>query len=175
MAMITLHFTVSNYSEDFIELSLCADNKVLTSQQVLKSAWEENNDNLQDYWRFNLISQIRKDIDGWKPKYELPKDIYDAWFKWYYFIDGENASEFIREIGRSQHTLNFQNSYAIMLGWKYFKKLKAAKFKTSTAAILAYARGYLGGMDANNRYDAEGTEALGLLGLQVLPDTDLVD
>ena len=173
--MITLHFIVSNYSEDFIELSLCADNKVLTSQQVLKSAWEENEDNLQDYWRFNLISQIRKDIDGWKPKYELPKDIYDAWFKWYYFVDGEDASEFIREIGRSQHTLNFQNNYAIMLGWKYFKKLKAAKFKTSTAAILAYTRGYLGGMDANNRYDAEGTEALGLLGLQVLPDTDLID
>ena len=173
--MITLHFTVSNYSEDHIELSLCSEDKVLASQQVLKSAWEENEDNLQDYWRFNLISQIRKDIDGWKPKYELPKDIYDAWFKWYYFIDGENASEFIREIGRSQHTLNFQNNYAIMLGWKYFKKLKAAKFKTSTAAILAYTRGYLGGMDANNRYDAEGTEALGLLGLQVLPDTDLVD
>ena len=62
-----------------------------------------------------------------------------------------------------------------MLGWKYFKKLKAAKFKTSTAAILAYARGYLGGMDANNRYEQEGTEALGILGLQVLPDTDLVD
>lgn len=78
--MITLHFTVSNYSEDCIELSLCAEDKVLTSQQVLKSAWEENEDNLQDYWRFNLISQIRKDIDGWKPKYELPKDIYDAWF-----------------------------------------------------------------------------------------------
>ena len=173
--MITLHFTVSNYSEDHIELSLCSEDKVLASQQVLKSAWEENENNLQDYWRFNLISQIRKDIDGWKPKYELPKDIYDTWFKWYYFIDGEDASEFIREIGRSQHTLNFQNSYAIMLGWKYFKKLKAAKFKTSTAAILAYARGYLGGMDANNRYDAEGTEALGLLGLQVLPDTDLVD
>ena len=173
--MITLHFTVSNYSEDYIELSLCSDDEVLASQQVLKFAWEENENNLQDYWRFNLISQIRKDIDGWKPKYELPKDIYDAWFKWYYFIDGEDASEFIREIGRSQHTLNFQNSYAIMLGWKYFKKLKAAKFKTSTAAILSYTRGYLGGMDANNRYDAEGTEALDLLGLQVLPDTDLID
>ena len=173
--MIMLHFAVSNYSEDYIELSLCTEDKVLTSQQVLKSAWEKNKDNLQDYWRFNLISQIRKDIDGWKPKYELPKDIYDAWFKWYYFVDGEDASEFIRAIGRSQHTLNFQSSYAIMLGWKYFKKLKAAKFKTSTAAILAYARGYLGGMDANNRYDAEGTEALSLLGLQVLSDTDLVD
>lgn len=173
--MITLHFTVSSYSEDYIELSLRAGDKALTSQQVSKCAWEENEDNLQDYWRFNLISQIRKDIDGWNPKYELPKGIYDAWFKWYYFIGGEDAPEFIRAIGRSQHTLNFQNNYAIMLGWKYFKKLKAAKFKTSTAAILVYTRGYLGGMDANNRYDAEGTEALGLLGLQVLPDTDLVD
>ncbi len=173
--MTTLHFTVSNYSEDYIELSLCAEDKVLTSQQVAKYAWDANENSLQDYWKFKLITEVRKDIEGWKPKYELPKDIHDAWFKWYYFIDGENASEFIRAIGRSQHTLNFQNNYAIMLGWKYFKKLKAAKFKTYTAAILAYTRGYLGGMDANNRYDAEGTEALGLLGLQVLPNTDLVD
>ena len=173
--MITLHFTVSNYSEEFIELALCAKDKVLTSQQILTSAWEKNENNLRAYWRFKLITEVKKDIEGWQPRYELPKDIYDAWYKWYYFIDGEDASEFIREIGRSQHTLHFQSSYAIMLGWKYFKKLKAAKFKTSTAAILAYSRGYLGGMDANNRYEQEGTEALGLLGLQTLPDTDLVD
>ena len=173
--MITLHFTVSNYSEEFIELALCAKDKVLTSQQILRSAWEKNENNLRDYWRFKLITEVKKDIEGWQPKYELPKDIYDAWYKWYYFIDGEDASEFIREIGRSQHTLHFQSSYAIMLGWKYFKKLKTAKFKTSTAAILAYARGYLGGMDANNRYEQEGTEALGILGLQTLPDTNLVD
>ena len=173
--MITLHFIVSNYSEEFIELALCAKDKVLTSQQILRSAWEKNENNLRDYWRFKLITEVKKDIEGWQPKYELPKDIYDAWYKWYYFIDGEDASEFIREIGRSQHTLHFQSSYAIMLGWKYFKKLKTAKFKTSTAAILAYARGYLGGMDANNRYEQEGTEALGILGLQTLPDTNLVD
>ena len=173
--MITLHFTVSNYSEEFIELALCAKDKVLTSQQILRSAWEKNENNLRDYWRFKLITEVKKDIEGWQPRYELPKDIYDAWYKWYYFIDGEDASEFIREIGRSQHTLHFQSSYAIMLGWKYFKKLKTAKFKTSTAAILAYARGYLGGMDANNRYEQEGTEALGILGLQTLPDTNLVD
>ena len=173
--MITLHFTVSNYSEEFIELALCAKDKVLTSQQILRSAWEKNENNLRDYWKFKLITEVKKDIEDWQPKYELPKDIYDAWYKWYYFIDGEDASEFIREIGRSQHTLHFQSSYAIMLGWKYFKKLKTAKFKTSTAAILAYARGYLGGMDANNRYEQEGTEALGILGLQTLPDTNLVD
>lgn len=173
--MITLHFAVSNYSENYIELSLCAEDKVLASQQVAKYAWDANENNLQDYWKFRLITEVRKDIEGWKQKYELPKDIYDAWYKWFYYIDGEDASAFIRAIGRSQHTLNFQNNYAIMLGWKYFKKLKAAKFKTDTAVILAYTRGYLGGMDANNRYFAEGTEALGLLGLQVLPDTDLVD
>ena len=39
--MITLHFTVSNYSDDFIELSLCAEDKVLTSQQVNKYAWKK--------------------------------------------------------------------------------------------------------------------------------------
>ena len=109
--MITLHFTVSNYSEDFIELALCAEDKMLTSQQVTKYAWEKNEDNLQDYWKFKLITEVKKDIEGWEPKYELPKDIYDAWYKWYYYVDGEDASEFIREIGRSQHTLNFQSSH----------------------------------------------------------------
>ena len=83
---------------------------MLTSQQVTKYAWEKNEDNLQDYWKFKLITEVKKDIEGWEPKYELPKDIYDAW--WYYYVDGEDASEFIREIGRSQHTLNFQSSYA---------------------------------------------------------------
>lgn len=39
--MITLHFEVSNYSEDFIELSLYAEDKILTSQQVAKYAWEK--------------------------------------------------------------------------------------------------------------------------------------
>lgn len=43
--MITLHFTVSNYSEDFIELALCAEDKVLTSQQVTKYAWEKDENN----------------------------------------------------------------------------------------------------------------------------------
>ena len=62
--MITLHFTVSNYSEDFIELALCAEDKVLTSQQVTKYAWEKNEDNLQDYWKFKLITEVKKDIEG---------------------------------------------------------------------------------------------------------------
>mgnify|MGYP007054414738 CR=1 FL=1 len=171
--MITLNFTVSDYSEDFITLSLCADTEVLTSEQVLKSHWVKDEDNFQDYWRFVLISRIRKKIEGWKHEYELPKDIYDAWYKWFYYIDGEDAHEFIRSIDRSQRTLDFQNNYAIILGWKYFKKLKAADFNTTTAATLAYARGYLGGMDMANRYDQEGTEALGLLGLQTLDNTKL--
>lgn len=47
--MITLHFTVSNYSEDFIELALCAEDKMLTSQQVTKYAWEKNEDYLYEY------------------------------------------------------------------------------------------------------------------------------
>lgn len=78
--MITLHFTVSNYSEDFIELALCAEDKMLTSQQVTKYAWEKNEDNLQDYWKFKLITEVKKDIEGWEPKYELP------WVSLYYLI-----------------------------------------------------------------------------------------
>lgn len=62
--MITLHFTVSNYSEDFIKLALCAKDKILTSQQILRSAWEKNENNLQDYWKFKLITEVKKDIEG---------------------------------------------------------------------------------------------------------------
>ena len=74
--MITLHFTVSNYFEDFIELALCAEDKVLTSQQVTKYAWEKNEDNLQDYWKFKLITEVKKDIEGWHHRYSEFKEIY---------------------------------------------------------------------------------------------------
>lgn len=74
--MITLHFTVSNYSEDFIELALCAEDKMLTSQQVTKYAWEKNEDNLQDYWKFKLITEVKKDIEGWEPPiFRVQRDI----------------------------------------------------------------------------------------------------
>lgn len=87
--MITLHFEVSNYSEDFITLSLCAENEILTSEQIRKDCWVKDENNVQDYWRFVLISRIRKKIENWNPKYELPKDIYGAWYKWFYYIDEE--------------------------------------------------------------------------------------
>ena len=63
--MITLHFTVSNYSDNFIELSLCAGDKVLTSQQVSKYAWEKNENNLQDYWKFKLITEVSQSLLCW--------------------------------------------------------------------------------------------------------------
>lgn len=53
--MITLHLTVSNYSESFIELSLCAEDKVLTSQQIDKYLWEENDNGHHRYSEFKEI------------------------------------------------------------------------------------------------------------------------
>lgn len=47
--MITLHFTVSNYSEDFIELALCAEDKVLELLSYINMTEEEKEDYLYEY------------------------------------------------------------------------------------------------------------------------------
>lgn len=47
--MITLHFTVSNYSEDFIELALCAEDKVLKLLSYINMTEEEKEDYLYEY------------------------------------------------------------------------------------------------------------------------------
>lgn len=82
--MITLHLTVSNYSESFIELSLCAEDKVLTSQQIDKYLWKYNNNSHamlsrdgESFEEFkNRVQTIYPYMEGWHHRYSEFKEIY---------------------------------------------------------------------------------------------------
>ena len=100
-------------------------------------------------------------------EYTIDEPLYQRWYRWYWFIDGEDAHEFLHNCpkGNTCHSTHFQSAYGAIEGWKYFKKLKTAGFNARTAALLAYTRGYIDGMDINAPLDMEGTEALNLMGL----------
>ena len=102
-----------------------------------------------------------------KGEYTIDEDLYQKWYKWYFFIDEEDAHEFLLNCpnGNTLHSGHFQSRCGALLGWSYFKKLKAAGFNSRTAALLAYTRGYTEGMDLNSCWDKEGTEALTIMGL----------
>ena len=119
-----------------------------------------------------LITSIWKKLTNsrWytsKGEYTIDEDLYQKWYKWYFFIDKEDAHEFLLNCpnGNTLHSGHFQSRCGALLGWSYFKKLKAVGFNSSTAALLAYTRGYTEGMDLNSYWDKEGTEALIIMGL----------
>ena len=83
-----------------------------------------------------------------------------------FFIDEEDAHEFLLNCPKGTlHYGHFQSRCGALLGWSYFKKLKAAGFDSRTAALLAYTRGYIDGMDLNSCRNKEGAEALSIMGL----------
>ncbi len=119
-----------------------------------------------------LITSVWKKLTNSKwytrrGKYTIDEDLYQKWYKWYWYIDGEDAHEFLYNCpdGNTRHYIHFQSKCGALIGWKYFKKLKAAKFNVRTAALLAYTRGYIEGMGLNSSFDKEGTEALRIMGL----------
>ena len=119
-----------------------------------------------------LITSIWKKLTNsrWytsKGEYTIREDLYQRWYRWYFFIDEEDAHEFLLNCpnGNTLHSASFQAVCGATEGWPYFKKLKAAGFKSITAALLAYTRGYTEGMDLNSCWDKEGTEALIIMGL----------
>ena len=174
--MQTLHFAILPYRSSDGTLNPDFINLVLTDglghhaehQEVCKSAWRNNEYDCQTYWKRTIISRIHKKLenyDRWHAEFKISDADYNDWYRWYYFIDGEDAREFIEACEVSQHTTHFQSRIGVVKGWEYFKELKKHEFNTSTAALLAYARGYIDGMNLNAPWDAEGDEALACLGL----------
>ena len=174
--MQTLHFAILPYRSSDGTLNPDFINLVLTDglghhaehQEVCKSAWRNNEYDCQTYWKRTIISRIHKKLenyDRWYAEFKISDADYNDWYRWYYFIDGEDAREFIEACEVSQHTTHFQSRIGVVKGWEYFKELKKHEFNTSTAALLAYARGYIDGMNLNAPWDAEGDEALACLGL----------
>ena len=175
--MQTLHFAILPYrssnnviNPDYVYLALVdAQGNRVEYDSINTTAWREQGSDFRDYWKHTLITRIYRKLSNyakWHGEYSIDNAIYDDWYRWYFFIDGEDAREFIVACQHSQHSQNFQSMIGVTEGWKYFKVLKEAGFNTSTAAMLAYSRGYIDGMNMNSPWDREGDEALTCLGLR---------
>ena len=190
--MQSIHFSVRPYrnykneiSNEFIYLCLVKDNgDVVKRQSIRTDAWRNNENGCREYWKHELLTHIKdalirasKASEGgyiYKKETRLILDdaTYDDWYRWYYFIDGEDAYEYISHCSVSQHTTNWQARCGVVVGWKFYKKLREHNFNESTSAMLAYARGYLYGMEFNSPWGGEGMEALHCLGLDIEGGSD---
>lgn len=190
--MQSIHFSVRPYrnykneiSNEFIYLCLVKDNgDVVERQSIRTSAWRNNENGCREYWKHELLTHVKdalirasKASEGgyiYKKETRLILDdaTYDDWYRWYYFIDGEDAYEYISRCSVSQHTTNWQARCGVVVGWKFYKKLREHDFNESTSAMLAYARGYLYGMEFNSPWGGEGMEALHCLGLDIEGGSD---
>ena len=190
--MQSIHFSVRPYrnykneiSNEFIYLCLVKDNGDVVERQSIRTfAWRNNENGCREYWKHELLAHVKdalirasKASEGgyiYKKETRLILDdaTYDDWYRWYYFIDGEDAYEYISRCSVSQHTTNWQARCGVVVGWKFYKKLREHDFNESTSAMLAYARGYLSGMESNNPWDSEGMEALHCLGLDIEGGSD---
>lgn len=190
--MQSIHFSVRPYrnykneiSNEFIYLCLVKNNgDVVKRQSIRTSAWRNNENGCREYWKHELLTHVKdalirasKASEGgyiYKKETRLILDdaTYDDWYRWYYFIDGEDAYEYISRCSASQHTTNWQARCGVVVGWKFYKKLREHNFNESTSAMLAYARGYLYGMEFNSPWDSEGMEALHCLGLDIEGGSD---
>ena len=190
--MQSIHFSVCPYrnykneiSNEFIYLCLVKNNgDVVERESIRTSAWRNNENGCREYWKHELLTHVKdalirasKASEGgyiYKKETRLILDdaTYDDWYRWYYFIDGEDAYEYISRCSVSQHTTNWQARCGVVVGWKFYKKLREHNFNESTSAMLAYTRGYLSGMESNNPWDSEGMEALHCLGLDIEGGSD---
>ena len=190
--MQSIHFSVRPYrnykneiSNEFIYLCLVKDNgDVVERQSIRTSAWRNNERGCREYWKHELLTHVKdalirasKASEGgyiYKKETRLILDdaTYDDWYRWYYFIDGEDAYAYISRCSVSQHTTDWQARCGVVVGWKFYKKLREHNFNESTSAMLAYARGYLYGMEFNSPWDSEGMEALHCLGLDIEGGSD---
>lgn len=157
-------------SEDYKELTLFVDGKAVAHDSVSVYNLEHMEQDSYDFLMFRLISkELDNELYYKKAQFE-ESDMYQRWYEHEFFIDGEDASEFIRKVPRSKNCLHFQSMCGVTNGWIHYKALKKAGFRESTAADLAYWRGYIYGMEWNSRFDHEGYEALRLMGLTPIND-----
>ena len=157
-------------SDEWMYIALVVDGEVVMKDSVNRRKWYDPDTNEETRNR-HLFFLIDKDLDQelfYKKRAQFADpEMYDKWYKHEFYIDGEDASEFINRVPRTRHarSLNdFQASIAVTEGWKHYKELRSADFNVSTAANLAYWRGYITGMEW--AYSGEGREALSLMGLK---------
>ena len=157
-------------SDNYKELTLFVNGEAVAHDSVSIYNWETSEPETRDYWRFRLIS---KDLDNelfYKKAQFEDQDMYQRWYEHEFFIDGEDAHEFVRKVPRSKNCLHFQSMCGVTDGWKHYKALRNAGFNERVSAELAYWRGYISGMEWNSPWDHEGTSALRAMGLNLIKD-----
>lgn len=157
-------------------ICLIVDEDVLYTWEV-NSYFNTLTEEQKQHMYFDLIP--RKDwskfLKGTHQEYDLG-ELYQKWYEYEFFVDGEDAFEFIYYAPGSKNARHFQASCGILYGWKYYKRLRQHDFNKSLCADLAYWRGYITGMDLNAPWDAEGEEALDCLDLKyTLPKSKRYD
>lgn len=158
-------------SDEWKELTLFVDGVKICQDSINWERWQEADLENKDRHMFRLINEDLDNALYWKHAQFEDSDMYDRWYKYEFFINGEDAHEFIRRVPRTMHprTFNdFQASVAVTEGWKHYKALRSADFNETTAANLAYWRGYITGMEWG--YHGEGREVLTLMGLKPIKD-----
>lgn len=172
--MKTINFEILPYyecgnkvSNEWMYIALAVDGEIIEKDCVNVNRWQNADDETRNHHLFFLIDEdLDRNLFYRKAQFADP-EMYDKWYKHEFYIGGEDASEFIRCVPRTRHARSldgFQASIAVTDGWKHFKVLRRADFNPSTAANLAYWRGYITGMEYGRR--GEGIEALTLMGLE---------
>lgn len=155
----------------WLELTLVVNDEAIKHDTVNSYRWEESDESTKNRYCFYLIDgTLEKDLLNKKASF-VDESLYKSWYEFNFYIDKEDAIDFIRRVPRTKHPRTFsgfQAAMAVEMGWGYYKKLVNAGFNKTTAANLAYWRGYIDGMDMNNAFDKEGTEALDLMGLKYI-------
>ena len=171
--MKTINFAILAYRPEDTEdngwrrLAITIDGEDVGIKEINYDAWNNLPDDQKDEMRFDLISgELERDLLNGNACFNDPS-LYKKWYEYEFFIDGEDAREFIERVPRTRHSIRIQPRCAVEYGWKFYKVLVAHNFNKQIAADLAYWRGYLAGMDLNSPWDAEGTEAIRCMNLDL--------
>ena len=148
-------------------LTLAVHGMEIKRREINLPGWESLSPEMRNEMCFDLIThELEKALLKGEACFN-DSSLYQKWYEYEFFIDGEDAREFIELVPRTRHSTLIQPRCGVECGWKYYKRLVAHEFQKRTAANLAYWRGYLAGMDLNNSWDREGTEAIHCMGLEL--------
>lgn len=155
--------------KEWLELTLIINDEAIKHDTVNSHRWREADEPTKQRYCFYLIDEeLERDLLNKRASF-VEESLYKSWYEFQFYINGEDAFDFIVSVPRTKHprTFNdFQAAMAVEMGYGYYKNLTKAGFNKTTAANLAYWRGYIDGMDMNSAFDKEGTEALDLMGLK---------
>lgn len=157
--------------KEWLNLTLVINDEAVKQDTVNSYRWEKADESTKIKHCFYLIDEsLEQELLNRKASF-VEESLYKSWYEFQFYIDGEDAINFIKRVPRTKHPRSFsgfQAAIAVSSGWEYYKKLTKAGFNETTAANLAYWRGYIDGMDMNNAFDKEGTEALEIMGLKYI-------